>query len=320
MIARRELAGMALATTLGIKAAFAQQGMRRVAILSPGASETRGTFTAFRTRLRELGQIEGRDIAIAFHLANGAERLPQLARRIHDEGADVAVADGQLASAALHAMGCRIPIVAVAGFDPVARGYAASVARPGGCMTGVATITDLIAPKALEMLREILPAARRIGVVYAAINRPTHIALEERAAALGLQLRHVVVASPGDAATALSPTALADLDGLVLPPNPIVAGLSATVAPLIAAARKPAIYGDRDFVNAGGLAFYSYDITDAYRLLARYVDRILRGASAGDLPFEQPTRIELVLNLATARAIGLQLPAAILARADEVIE
>lgn len=294
--------------------------MARVAILSPGASEQRSLFTTFRARLAELGHVEGRDVTLAFHLGSGAARLPELAQMIARDGAEVVVTDGQVASAAMQAVTRTIPIVAAAGFDPVQRGFAASLARPGGNMTGFAVISDEIAPKHVEFIREILPAARRIGVVYAAINQPTHRALEARAAGLGLTLRHIVIATREDAERELAAPAIADVDGLVLPANPIIAGIARDLVSLINATGKPAIYGDRDFVAAGGLVFFSYDIDGVFRQVAGYVDRILRGTPPGELPFEQPSRIELVINLRTARASGIAIPLLLVARADEVIE
>jgi len=294
--------------------------MKHVAILSPGTSKQRSVFTALRTKLAELGHVEGRDVMLAFHLGGGAARLPELAQAIARDGAEIVVTDGQIASVAMQAVTRTIPIVAVAGFDPVQFGFAANLARPGGNMTGFATISDEIAPKHVEIMREILPTARRIGVVYATINRPTHRALEERAAALGLALRHIVIATRGDAERELAAAAIADVDGLVFPANPITAGIARDLVALVNATGKPAIYGDRDFVAAGGLVFFSYNIDDVFRQVAGYVDRILRGTSPGDLPFEQPSRIELVINLGTARALGIAMPLLLLARADEVIE
>jgi len=320
---RRSAIAAILGAAFAARGAAAQQTparIRRVAILSPGTTETRPIFVAFRTRLRELGYVEGRDVVLVFHLAHGRERVPAAAQDILGQGADVVVADGGVAAIAMHAAGCSIPIVAIFGFDPVALGFAKSIARPGGCMTGVATISELLDPKPLEFLREIVPAARRIGVVSAFITEPIRRVLEERATILGFALRYILVKTPEDAARELAPAALADVDGLLVPANAIIGGLSAVVAPLINAARKPAIYGDRDYVSAGGLAVYGYDIIDAYRQLAVSVDRILKGANPGDLPFELPTRIELVVNLKTAQAIGLSLPQSIVARANEVIE
>jgi putative ABC transport system substrate-binding protein len=304
-------------------AARAQQSPRRIvriAILSPGTSEARSVFTAFRTQLRALGYEEGRDVALEFHLAKGSERLASLAKMIAHEGVDVVLADGRLAAQAMHAASRTIPIVAVAG-EPVAGGLAASLARPGGNVTGVATMAIELAPKQLELMREILPSARRIGIVEVSMSPgAAYHALEERAASLGLVLRRIVIQAPVDADRELAPARLGDVDALVLPANALIGGMSTTLVRLISAARKPAIYGDRDFVAAGGPVFYGFDIDDAFRLCASVVDRVLKGANPATTPFEQPTRIALVLNLKSARALGLKFPPSIIARADEVIQ
>ena len=145
-------------------------------------------------------------------------------------------------------------------------------------------------------------------------------ALEDRAPSLGVVLRRIVIRSQIDAERELAPAKLADVDGLVLPSSALIGGLSATLVRLINAARKPTIYGDRDFVAAGGLVFYGFDIDDAFRLCAIVVDRVLKGANPATTPFEQPTRIALVLNITTARALGLKFPPSVIARADEVIQ
>jgi putative ABC transport system substrate-binding protein len=213
-----------------------------------------------------------------------------------------------------------VPIVAVAG-EPVTAGLAASLARPGGNVTGVATMAMELTSKQLEFLREILPSARRIGVVEALMS-PTgsYRSLEEHAASFGVALRRIVIRTQVDAERELALTALGDIDGLVLPANAVIGGLSTTLVRLINAAGKPAIYGDRDFVAAGGLVFYGFDIDEAFRLCATVVDRVLKGANPAMTPFEQPTRIALVLNLKSARALGLKFPASVIARADEVIQ
>jgi len=319
---RRAFLGTAaslIAMPLGVFAQQPSRGTMRIAILSPGSSETRSVFTAFRNQLRRLGHEEGRTVALEFHLANGSERLPALSTIIAREGADVVLADGRLAAQAMQAASTTIPIVAVAG-DPVTAGLAASLARPGGNVTGVATMAVELAPKQLEFMREILPSARRIGVVdVMAAAGPAYRGVEERAAALGLAVRRIVIRRPSDAERELTPAALRDVDGLVLPQNAILGGMSAVLIRLINAAKKPAIYGDRDFVLVGGLAFYGFDIDEAFRVCAIVVDRVLKGAAPATTPFEQPTRIALVLNLKSARALGLTFPPSVVARADEVI-
>jgi len=304
-------------------AVLAQQSPRkivRIAILSPGTSEARSVFTAFRTQLRALGYEEGRDVALEFYFAKGSERLAALAQTIAREGVDVVLADGRLAAQAMHMASRTIPIVAVAG-EPVANGLAASLGRPGGNVTGVATMAVELGPKQLEFMREILPSARRIGVVDASMSPgAAYRAFEDRAASLGVALRRIVIQTQVDAEREIAPAALGDVDGLVLSANAVVGGLSATLVRLINAAGKPAIYGDRDFVAAGGLVFYGFDIDDAFRVCASVVDRVLKGANPATTPFEQPTRIALVLNLKTARTLRLKFPPSVIARADEVIQ
>lgn len=321
---RRAFIGTVAGSLLGVSlAATAQQAPRRmvrIAILSPGASEARSVYTAFRTQLRALGYEEGRDVVLEFHFAKGTDRLVALAKAIAAGSFDIVLADGRLAAQAMQAASSTIPIVAVAG-EPVAIGLAASLARPGGNVTGVATMAAEIGPKQLEFMREILPAARRIGVVDVSLApTPGYRALEERAASLGVGLRRIQVRTQVDAERELAPGRLGDVDALVLPSNALIGGLSATLVRLIDAARKPAIYGDRDFVAAGGLVFYGLDIDEAFRLCAGVVDLVLKGANPATTPFEQPTRIALVLNLKAARRLGLVFPPSIIARADEVLQ
>jgi len=313
-------AGSLLVVPLAVLAQQSPRRIVRIAILSPGTSEARSVFTAFRAQLRALGYEEGRDVALEFHFAQGSERLAALAQTIAREGVDVVLADGRLAAQAMQAASRTIPIVAVAG-EPVTAGLAASLARPGGNVTGVATMAIQLGAKQLEILREILPSARRIGVVEALMS-PTggYRSLEERAASLGVALRRIVIRTQVDAERELAPTALGDVDGLVLPANAVIGGLSATLVRLINAAGKPAIYGDSDFVAAGGLVFYGFDINDAFRRCASVVDRVLKGANPATTPFEQPTRIALVLNLKSARVLGLKFPPSVIARADEVMQ
>jgi len=291
-----------------------------VAILSPGASETRSVFTAFRSRLRELGYEEGRDVVLEFHFANGSERLATLAQAIAARDAtDLVLADGRFAAQAMLAASRTIPIVAITG-DPVAFGLAVRLAHPGGNVTGIATLSAELAAKQLELLREIVPSARRVGVVHVSMGAAAYRVLEDRAASLGVVLRPLTFQTQIEAERVLAPAALGNVDGLVVPPSALLAGLSATVVRLINAAGKPAVYAERDFIAAGGLVMYGHDIDDAFRRSASIVDRVLKGASPADTPFEQPTRVALVVNLKTAKALGLTIPQAVLLRADELIQ
>ena len=292
----------------------------RIAVLSPGTSETRSVFTAFRTQLRALGYEEGRDVVLEFHLASGSERVAALAQAIAARnGTDLVLADGRVAAQAMVSASRTIPIVAVTG-DPVALGLAVSLAHPGGNVTGIATLSTELGAKQLELLREIVPSARRIGVVNVSFSAAGYRALEDRAASLGVVLRRLTFQTQIEAERVLAPAALGNVDGLVVPPSALLAGLSATVVRLINAAGKPAIYAERDFIAAGGLAMYGHDIDDAFRRSASIVDRVLKGARPADIPFEQPTSVALVVNLKTAKALGITIPQSLLQRADEVIQ
>jgi putative ABC transport system substrate-binding protein len=303
-------------------AALAQKSPRRtmrIAVLSPGTSETRSVFTAFRTQLRALGYDEGRDVVLEFYLASGSERLAALAQAIAAHNStDLVLADGRAAAQAMLSASRSLPIVAVTG-DPVALGLAVSLARPGGNVTGIATLSSELGAKQLELLHEIVPSARRIGVVEVSTGVAAYRALEARAASLGVALRRLTLRTQIDAERVLASAALGNVDGLVVPPSALLAALSSTVVRLINAAAKPAIYAERDFIVAGGLVMYGHDIDDAFRRSASIVDRVLKGASPADTPFEQPTRVALVVNLKTAKALGLTIPQSVLLRANEFI-
>ncbi|HSC63716.1 MAG TPA: ABC transporter substrate-binding protein [Caldimonas sp.] len=312
--------GVFLLLPLGALAQPSAPKAARIAILSPGANESRSIFTAFRRQLRALGYEEGRDVVLEFHFARGNEQLAALAQDIVRKGVDVVLADGRLAAKAMQAASRTVPVVAVAG-EPVLNGLAASLVRPGGNVTGVATMAVELGAKQLEFLREILPAARRIGIVDASKSPGVaYRSFEERAAALRVALRRIVIETQADAERELAPEALRDIDGLVMPANALIGGLIAPLVRLVEVARKPAIYGEKDFVAAGGLVFYGFDIDEAFRRCAGVVDRVLKGADPATTPFEQPTRIGLVVNVKAARALGLRFPYAVIARADEVIQ
>ncbi len=300
----------------------AQQPPRRiprVAILSPGSSEARPVFAAFRDGLRALGWIEGRNIVLEFHFAHGdAARLTALAQAIARDGpAAVVLADGGAAAAAMQAATRTIPIVAIGAIDVSPGVLIASLARPGGNVTGITTFTSEVLLEQLEILHQLAPSARRIGVVGTGQARRD---LEEAASSLGLTLRFIGIANSGDVARELAPEAIGDVDGLLVAASPVLAALSALVVGRINANGKPAVYQERDFIDAGGLASYGVDFSAVFRQLAGYVDRILKGANPAEMPNERPVRIELIVNLKTARALGLTIPPVLLARADEVIE
>jgi putative ABC transport system substrate-binding protein len=318
---RTLLVGIALVATAGTDNAAAQRrGVPRVAILSSGSNEARAVFEAFRAELRARGYIEGRTIAIELHLGDGSvERLAGRARAIVRDPPAVVLADDGPSVDAIYAATREIPIVAVGSIDPTLGAFAVSLARPGGNVTGITTFPAELAVKQLEILHEIVPSARRIGVLGAQ-RAQTRRALEEAAASYGLALRSIDVAAASDAERELAPGALVNVDGLVVARSPVSSAMSGLVVAQINAAGKPAIYGEREFVAVGGLATYGVDYVAVFRRLADYVDRILRGANPAEMPIERPERLELAVNLRTARALGITIPQALLARADQVIE
>ena len=323
MIKRRSFVSMGGGSLLSVPlATFGQQlvpKVVRMAILSPGASEARSVFAAFRAQLRALGYEEGRNVVLEFFFAKGIEGLAVLALDIVRKGVDIVLADGRLAAQAMQAASRTLPVVAVAG-EPVLNGLAASLSRPGGNVTGVATLAAELGPKQLEFMHEILPTARRIAVIDVTRDPATSRSFDERAASLGVTLRRIVIRTQAEAERELAPAALRGIDGLVLPANAIIGGLVAPLVRLILAAGKPAIYGEKEFVAAGGLVFYGFDIDEAFRLCAKVVDRVLKGADPATTPFEQPTRIALIVNLKTAQALGIKFPFSVIARADQVIQ
>jgi putative ABC transport system substrate-binding protein len=290
----------------------------RIAILTSGTDRDRPIFLAFRKRLRELGY-DSQDDQVTLYSATAGQPLDVVAQTVVSANPDVVLADGYLAAQAMAAKTRGIPIVAVMG-DPVARGLAASLARPGGNITGVSTISDELIMKQIELTFQIVPAARRIGIVDPGIIDTRYRQFEDRAASIGVTLRRIFVRSLADANHELTPAALRDVEGLVFPPNAVFGSLSAPLARMVSAARKPAVYGDRDFVAVGGLVFYGIDIEAAFRRSAEIVDRVLKGANPAETPFEQPSRVELVINVRTAKALGIRIPQPLLLRADQVIE
>jgi putative ABC transport system substrate-binding protein len=319
---RRDLiARLALAGAMpGIAVAQQPQSMRRVAILTSGANADRPIFGAFREELRRLGYIEGATIAVTIHLARGDTAwLEALAHAIVRDAPDVIVADGGPAAMALHDLTRDIPIVAIGGLEPPLRDLANSLARPSGNVTGIATYTLELGVKQVELLHELIPAARRIGAT-GTFTEQGRRALSDAGARLGLAIRWIDSQTTADIERDLAPAALADVEGLVVTQNATLAALSALVVAKINAAGKPAIYGEREYLESGGLATYGFDFVAEYRRLASFVDRILRGASPGLLPIERPQRLTLAINLRTAHALGITVPPSLLLRADEVVE
>jgi putative ABC transport system substrate-binding protein len=280
------------------------------------------TFMAgFRQGLRELGYVEGQHISIEYGLAPSANELPSAAARLVSLKVDVILASGTPPVPVAKRATRTIPIVFVASIDPVATGVVASLARPGGNVTGLVGIHSDLMGKRLELLGEAVHKLSRVAVLSHATNpgNAEYIKQAELAArALGVQVQHVAVRDAGDFERVFSEargaSALIQLDDVIFTSH------RRQVIELAAKYRLAAMYGFKEFVHAGGLMAYGPDYPELYRRAATYVDKIFKGANPADLPIEQPTKFELVINLKTARALGLAIPPSLLVRADQVIE
>jgi putative ABC transport system substrate-binding protein len=283
---------------------------------------------AFRAGLRDAGFVEGQSVAVEYRWAEGDyDRLPAMAAELVARGAAVIAATGASWRPVVldgRAIVGRTPIVVVMGSDPVRSGLVASFSRPGGTVTGVAMLTAELMPKRLDLLHEAVPAAAAIAVLMnpsnASVAQMIRTELPATAASLGVRLMTVEVAGDAELEPALAASVRDGAQALLVGADPL---FSSRIEPLIALARRhrlPAMYEWRDFVEAGGLMSYGPVLADAYRQAGAYVGQILRGASPADLPVVRPTRFELCVHLATARALGTSLPASFLAHADEVIE
>jgi putative tryptophan/tyrosine transport system substrate-binding protein len=278
---------------------------------------------AFVQRLRELGWIEGRNVAIEYRWGKGrVERLAELAAELVRLKVDVIVTGGTRQVVAAKQATSAIPIVFAAVGDPVGTGLVASLARPGGNVTGLSLQATDLAAKRTGLLREVVPGLRRLAVMA---NSDTRAAVAEMrevqvtARTLGLEIVTSEIRRPEDIAPAFE--ALKNrAEALYVCNDPLVTTHRITINTLALGGRLPVIYNVREFVEAGGLMSYGPNFLDLYRRTADFVDKILRGATPADIPVEQPTTFELVINLKTAKALGLAIPPFLLARADQVIE
>ena len=279
---------------------------------------------AFRQGLRDAGYVEGRDLVIEWRSANGDyARVPQLAADLVQRKVDVIVVDTTVAAQAVKRATSTIPIVMALVADPVGSGLVASLAHPGGNVTGLSVMTSELSPKRLQMLKEAIPRVARVAVLWNP-DTPFHTkAIEELKAAapsLSIELNFVSARTPEEIGPAFSAVSRAHAQALYVLGAPLFKTHRTTLLKLASKVRLPTIYTERDFPEEGGLMSYGPNLADVYRRAAGYVDKILKGAKPGDLPIEQPTRFELVVNLKTARTLGLTIPESILVRADEVIK
>ena len=278
----------------------------------------------FRRGLRELGYLEGSTFTL--HEAYGGvtgDRLPGLAQELVNAKVDVILAEAAPSVQAAQRATKAIPIVFITG-DPVESGFVQSLARPGGNSTGIANLAWELFPKRVEVLRDALPRLRRLVVVRtvgsAAGQALTTKIIKDTTRAAGIEISVTVVVRTEDLDAAYADAARAGVEAILVSPNPFFNIHRDRVIALAARYQLPALYEFRDFVEAGGLMCYGADMKNVYRRLAGYVDKIFKGAKAGDLPVEQPTKFELVINLKTAKALNLAIPTALLLRADSVIE
>jgi putative ABC transport system substrate-binding protein len=282
---------------------------------------------AFRRGLGELGYVEGQHFVIEYRSADGrAERFPDLAAELVRLKVDLIMTRGYAAALAAKQHTGTIPIVMAGSGDPAAgSGVLVSLAGPGGNVTGLsASAPPELGGKRLQLLREVVPGLSRVGVLWASGDLHPLLTMRETekvARATGIQLASLELRRPENLAQAFE-TALLGLpiDALIVVEDYITVTHRTEIVDFVATSRLPAIYGLRDFVDAGGLVAYGTDRRDLFRRSAGYVDRILRGTKPGDLPVEPPTQFELVINMKTAKALGLTIPASVLTRADQVIQ
>jgi putative tryptophan/tyrosine transport system substrate-binding protein len=297
----------------------------RIGILPPGPiSERMHLWEAFRQGLRELGYVEGKNITLVFPSAEvKPERLPDLAAELVSLKVDVIVAAGTVAVQAAREATKTIPVVTPIITDPVEAGFVASLARPGANITGLTLISVQLSGKRLELLREVVARISRVAVPSnpAALNSQLQMRETEVAArALGVQLQPLDVRNPDDFDRVFRAATKDRADALIALDDPFLFTHRTRIVKLATKSRLPAIYGFREFVETGGLMSYAANLSDMYRRAATYVDKILKGAKPADLPVEQPTKFEFIINLKAAKQIGLTIPPNVLARADRVIK
>ena len=279
----------------------------------------------FRRGLRELGYVDGQNVVIVYRSAEGRlERLPGLAAELVGEHVDVIVAEVTQASLAAKNATRTIPIVMMGPGDPVGAGLIQSLSRPGGNVTGTSGLSVGVARKSLQLLTEAVPGVSRVAVLWNPSNTVQQAQMlretEAAARALRVELRLVEARRPDDLDSALRAVGRQGASAILILPDPVFANQGARIVELVAKIRLPAMYPIRETVEAGGLMSYAVNYAELGARGAYYMDKILKGAKPADLPVEQPTKLELVINLKTAKALGLTIPPSVLARADEVIQ
>jgi putative ABC transport system substrate-binding protein len=320
---RREFLIAGGATALLPCAATAQKKTAVIGLLWNDSVKPSPYVAVFLNAMRERGYTLDRDFRIEDRVTlAGYEGYAESAADLVRAKVDVIVINGTTATMAAAKVTKDIPIVALMGVDPVARGLAASFSRPGGNVTGIATLTAELTRKRIAVLKEVVPALSRVGVVLAAnVANPTAMRESDAAGrALGVQVQFVEVTASGEIEIRIAELAQSRVNGIYVAPSSFLNANSAALVGAIAKHRIPALYAAERFVDAGGLVVYSASTRKGFVRMAGYVDRILKGARAADLPIEQTTDFEMVINLKTARSLGLEIPQSVRLRADRVIE
>jgi putative tryptophan/tyrosine transport system substrate-binding protein len=318
---------LTLALALGIftaPLAAGAQSERKIPHIGYLANPSGPTVDAFRQGLRELGYVEGQNIILEYRWAEGRiDQFPALAAQLVQLKVDLIVVSSTPAALAAKQATATIPIVMTVGADPVGSGLVASLRRPGGNVTGLSNLAEDLIAKLVELLKAAIPRVSRVAVLANPRNQvhPTFLrGVDAAARALNVQLFPMKARDPAEFDGAFSAMVRERVGALIVLPDPTFVSARKEIVDLAAKKRLPAIYGFREFADAGGLMAYGVNLADNFRRAARYVDKILKGAKPADLPVEQPTRFELVINLKTARALGLTIPQSVLARADHVIQ
>jgi len=309
-----------LATPL---AADAQQAMKvyRIGVLG---NENNPPWDGFRRGLRDLGYVDGRNLSMEWRWSEGKpDRFPALAMELVALRPDVIVASGTQAVRAAMEATSAIPIVMTTSSYPERIGLVKSLSRPGGNVTGLSNVGPELSGKKLELLKEIAPKVSRVAVLWNPASTVEPLALQElltAAPAVGVEIQSVEVRSPDDFSAAFAAVSSSRVHAMLALGNPINFKGRQLIADFALRNRLPSIYDERLFVDAGGLMSYAPSFTDSFRRAATYVDKILKGAKPADLPVEQPTKFELVINARTAKILGLTIPQSVLLRADEIIQ
>jgi len=323
---RRDFMTVFSTSSLWPLAGRAQQDVKiaRLGFLGPApASNYALRVEQLRAGLRDLGYIEGKNLIFELRWANNAAQLPELARELVRLNVDVIYAPSSTEAGAISQVTKTTPVVFGTHADPIGLGHVASLARPGGNMTGLTMLLTELVAKELEILTEVLPRSHKFGVLYTS-TAPSHIpalqAVETAAQRLGVQVIMVPVQQVDDFDGAFATMVQERVDGFLVVASSLTFSARALLAALALKYRLPSMFGNRENVAAGGLMSYAPDFGDLTRRATTYIDAILKGTKPADIPVEQASKYELVINLKTAEALGLKLPEAFLLRADAVIE